>query len=243
MTTDLAALSKSRQSVYGDWQPNMKGTSQQIDGLLTQYRSVRRGSGEMFSLPDWWTPLSMVAVKLNRIASGVYHKDNFDDLRVYLQFVEEMQRGTTEAASTGPARPTVATPVDDDRGRPGNTPVDDGVVRPERVYVAGPYSGPSPGCVEANVMRAFEIAEALAAKGHDVHCPHTATHQIAKLGQRIGRPLPYERWMRLDLGIIERWATALFLIAPSPGADRELELAKKLGLKIYTSIDQVPVVN
>ncbi len=33
----------------------------------------------------------MVAVKLNRIASGVYHEDSFDDARVYLAFVQTMQ--------------------------------------------------------------------------------------------------------------------------------------------------------
>lgn len=86
--TDLNALSSERQSVYGPWRQNMAGTSLQLDGLLSQYRA----NNPHDPLPTWWAPLCMVAVKLNRIASGNYHADNFDDLRVYLNFVEEMQK-------------------------------------------------------------------------------------------------------------------------------------------------------
>jgi hypothetical protein len=33
---------------------------------------------------------------------------------------------------------------------------------------------------------------------------------------------------------------ALLYLAPSPGADRELELAEKLGKRIYLHLDAVP---
>ncbi len=82
------AISAQRQSVYGDWRVNMEGTSKQLDGLADIFHSCRPSEG----LPAWWAPLCMVAVKLNRIASGNFHQDNFDDLRVYLSFLEQMQK-------------------------------------------------------------------------------------------------------------------------------------------------------
>ena len=85
--TDLKALHHERQSSYGDWRANMHGTSEQMQGLLRQWVSNNPGK----PLPPWWCPLMQVVVKLNRIASGNFKQDNFDDLRVYLDFVEQLQ--------------------------------------------------------------------------------------------------------------------------------------------------------
>lgn len=85
---DLQKIQDSRQSQYGPWRANMAGTSKQLDGLKQNYEACNPGK----PLPPWWAPLAMVAVKLNRIASGHYKQDNFDDLRIYLNFVEEMQK-------------------------------------------------------------------------------------------------------------------------------------------------------
>jgi hypothetical protein len=46
----------------------------------------------------------------------------------------------------------------------------------------------------------------------------------------------------LDNTFLELWANAFFFIDPSPGANRELELAKKLGLKIFYRLEDVPCV-
>ncbi len=89
---DLQKIQDSRQGVYGDWDINMDATSRQMDGLLRNYVGICMKGKRLLPLPNWWCPLMMVTVKLNRIASGNYHKDNFDDLRVYLSFVERMQR-------------------------------------------------------------------------------------------------------------------------------------------------------
>lgn len=85
---ELQDLQESREGVYGPWRDNMYGTSRQMQGLFHNYMMCSRGS----PLPKWWAPLMMVAVKLNRIASGNYLEDNFKDLRVYLYFVEQMQK-------------------------------------------------------------------------------------------------------------------------------------------------------
>lgn len=76
---------------WGGGGPVTLGTIQAaIRGMLRQYESCNQCA----NLPDWWAPLSMIAVKLNRIASGRYHADNFADLRVYLDMVEQMQKGS-----------------------------------------------------------------------------------------------------------------------------------------------------
>lgn len=204
MNPQEQAIHADRQSTYGDWEANMRGTSEQISGLLRNYESMNPGE----PLPGWWAPLVMVAVKLNRIASGVYHADSFTDLRVYLSFIEWMQGG----------RPA----------RPGH----------ERIYIAGPYSAPTREGVEANTRRAVEAAAEIMRRGHDAHCPHCATDPIDRLAPDLG----YERWMRLDFSIIQQWATAVLYLAPSPGADRELAEAKRLGLKVYRSVEEVPHV-
>lgn len=95
-------LSDTRQSTYGAWKPNMEATSENMSGLYRQFVANNPGK----PLPSWWAPLMQVAVKLNRIASGKYHADNFDDTRVYLSFVEQLQQeeeacgGTTLTATT-----------------------------------------------------------------------------------------------------------------------------------------------
>lgn len=86
MSSDLR---NERESVYGPWDQNMAGTSEQLRGILRQWESCNPGK----DVPLWFAPLAMVAVKLNRIASGRYHADNFADLRVYLDMVEQMQNG------------------------------------------------------------------------------------------------------------------------------------------------------
>jgi hypothetical protein len=104
----------------------------------------------------------------------------------------------------------------------------------ERIYVAGPYSADTEEGRIENLERAVLATALCMSRGHDAHCPHAATHDV-----HLAHPLGYERWMRLDMGIIERWATALLYLAPSPGADRELALAQSLGLRIYRSISEV----
>lgn len=100
--TNLDLLTAERQSTYGPWAKNMSGTSKQFAGLLENFVSCNPRS----DLPAWWAPLCCVALKLNRIASGRFKQDNFDDLRVYLGMVEAMQR-----EGAGPCAGTTPTPL------------------------------------------------------------------------------------------------------------------------------------
>ncbi len=88
----LQKIQDSRESVYGHWRANMAGTSWVMCGLLQNLNACQSEENEDTEIPDWWAPLMMVAVKLNRIASGNFKQDNFDDLKVYLSFVETMQK-------------------------------------------------------------------------------------------------------------------------------------------------------
>ena len=86
---ELQKIQDDRESVYGDFTINMTGTSMQMNGLIHQWA----GNNPRRNLPGWFAPLFMVAAKLNRIASGNYKQDNFDDAIVYLKQVQVMQKG------------------------------------------------------------------------------------------------------------------------------------------------------
>ncbi len=83
----------------------MAATSENMSGLHRQWQANNPGK----PLPSWWAPLMQVAVKLNRVASGRFHQDNFDDARVYLSFVERLQQ--EEAACGGTTSTTALTPT------------------------------------------------------------------------------------------------------------------------------------
>lgn len=110
-----AAISATRQSTYGAWEPNMVATSENMSGLYRQWQANNPNT----PLPGWWAPLMQVAVKLNRIASGKYHADNFDDARVYLGFVEAMQRGEACGGTTSTSTVAVTTDTTPATGQDG----------------------------------------------------------------------------------------------------------------------------
>jgi hypothetical protein len=98
-----------------------------------------------------------------------------------------------------------------------------------RIYVAGPYSVDPISCTEA----AEDIAIEINRLGHFAHCPHKATFGWED-------HIDYMHIIRLDLTMIEMWATALYFIAPSPGSLIERDKALELGLPIFTSVTQIP---
>lgn len=117
-------------------------------------------------------------------------------------------------------------------------------MRRERVYVAGPYSAKDHYGIITNVDIAQEAAAQIMLRGHLVHCPHGATYGVDAFVEELAGAGCYARshanWMALDFSIIERWATKLFLIAPSPGADMEVKLAESIGIEVWRSLDDVP---
>lgn len=196
-----AEIKSERQKVYGEPRENHRGVANAWAGLLQpHWEAIRRGD----PIPEWTVALLMVALKTNRMRR-VYHADNFQDLRAYLDFAEEWQ-GDSEKVPEPP--------------------------QPLRVYVAGPMTGD----MKANTLMAAKCAAAIMRLGHMAHCPHTATFPIEEVGG-----VEYEQFMALDLDLIRNWATAVFRCpGASSGADREVALAKELGLPVYTALGELP---
>jgi len=114
-------------------------------------------------------------------------------------------------------------------------------MKPLRIYVAGPYTPTTKNLHDAareahqNVQRAIKIALELIRKGHYPFVPHLSHYIHLNCELDLG-----DWWYEYDNTFLEYWAEALFYIAPSKGADAELKLAEKLGLRIFRSLDEVP---
>ena len=94
---------------------------------------------------------------------------------------------------------------------------------PEIIYVAGPYSK---GDVALNVRKAMEVGMRFNDAGHYAVIPHF-THFL-----HMTFPRPYEYWLDLDNRIIPSCTAMHRIEGESSGADKEINFAKKLGLKI-----------
>lgn len=107
-----------------------------------------------------------------------------------------------------------------------------------RIYVAGPITSHNKEIVKNNICNAKKIGEEILKLGHLPYVPHTHfsdwdldIHDFYEVFQLHGEDL------------LEKWADALYFIAPSRGANREKEKAEKLGLKIFTSLDEIPLLD
>jgi hypothetical protein len=52
-------------------------------------------------------------------------------------------------------------------------------------------------------------------------------------------PRPYEFWLDLDNQFLPCCAAVLRLPGPSSGADKEVDLARKLGIPVFGEIDEL----
>jgi len=112
-----------------------------------------------------------------------------------------------------------------------------------RIYIAGPYSPrkcslhDAPRIAQQNTDKALEIFNALVEKGHDPYAPHIShyIHVHYSCKRDYG-----DWWYEYDNTFLEYWAEALFFLGSSKGANAELCLAHKLGLKIFHSLEDVP---
>jgi hypothetical protein len=97
-----------------------------------------------------------------------------------------------------------------------------------RIYVAGPYTQ---GDVAVNVRNAYAAADRLADLGFAPFVPH-ATHFWHMLF-----PRPYEFWLDLDNQFLPFCEAVLRIPGPSSGADKEVQLAQRLMIPVFTDID------
>lgn len=82
-------IKAERQKVYGDPLENHKGIAQMWAPLLQPHADAIK-AGE--PIPPHVVALLMCALKLDRMRIA-YHEDNYADLRNYLSFAQEWQRG------------------------------------------------------------------------------------------------------------------------------------------------------
>ena len=109
-----------------------------------------------------------------------------------------------------------------------------------KIYVAGPYSAATAAGLIENTNRAVEAGLKLFKKGHFPFVPHL-THYVDLLAQQKGIPMAWEEYLMWDKPWLED-CDAVLLLAPSRGALLELEHAKRLGLRIFNNLDEIPDV-
>jgi len=116
-----------------------------------------------------------------------------------------------------------------------------------KIYVAGSYTPKNcdphdaPVIAHRNVKKAIEVFWKLVEKGHYPYLPHL-THFVHLETPEKAPPLSQDFWYKFDLEWL-KCCDAIFMMPgweTSKGARLEHEAAKKLGLKIYYSIDEVP---
>lgn len=99
-----------------------------------------------------------------------------------------------------------------------------------RVYIAGPYTKPDP-CVNTN--RACRVWDDLWHLGFAPFCPHWSHFQHTM------RPLPYADWLAFDLEWLPACDALLRLDGESSGADAEVEAARKIGMPVVHSVEEL----
>ena len=101
-------------------------------------------------------------------------------------------------------------------------------MKPQFVYVAGPYTG---GDVVVNVRNAVLAGQRLTDAGFTPFVPHLyhLWHTII--------PGDYEQWMKLDLAWLSRCDALIQLEGVSPGAQRERARAFELNLVVFDGVD------
>jgi hypothetical protein len=113
--------------------------------------------------------------------------------------------------------------------------------RPLKIYVAGPYTAPTAELRLRNTNIAIDVGLQLWKKGHFPYIPHL-THFVDERAAEIDIPMQYEEYLAWDTEWLKQCDAFLYL-ASSRGADYELQNAKRLGLAIFHSIDEIPDVN
>lgn len=107
------------------------------------------------------------------------------------------------------------------------------------IYVAGPYSANTDADRLANVQHAMAAGRIILEKGRWPFIPHLNHYYDEWHAQHHNARLDAETYMQWDFAILRR-CDALLYLAPSPGADRELALARELNLPIFLVVEQIP---
>ncbi|PRX54299.1 DUF4406 domain-containing protein [Flagellimonas meridianipacifica] len=116
------------------------------------------------------------------------------------------------------------------------------------IMIAGPYrsgTGNDPKLIQQNMEKLEAMALPIFRKGHVPMIGEWVANPLIKLagskqvGDAIFKELQYPTAHRL----LTKCDGILRIEGASKGADQDVELAKKLGLKVYYSLDEIPEAN
>lgn len=99
------------------------------------------------------------------------------------------------------------------------------------IYIASPYTK---GDVAVNVRRQIDTVHEL--MNYSWALPFAPLYSHF---QHMVHPRPYQDWIDIDLKWIHKCDCVLRLDGESPGADGEVELAKSLGLPVFSSVEML----
>ena len=102
-----------------------------------------------------------------------------------------------------------------------------------RIYIAGPYRAATPKLVDANIKQARDAFAELLRLGHTALCPHSMTARF----ERDYPDILDARYLETDLEWL-RLCDAILLLPgweDSSGSRAELDLAKRMGLLVFTN--------
>lgn len=100
------------------------------------------------------------------------------------------------------------------------------------VYVAGPFSQ---GNKEQNIAMAVSMGDSLIKAGFVPFIPHL-THLWE---QTTKEAWSYEDWLQLDFRWLMKCDAVVRLPGRSPGADREVSLARQASIPVFLSFEEL----
>jgi hypothetical protein len=114
------------------------------------------------------------------------------------------------------------------------------VTKQLKIYICGPYSAQTEHQKQHNVNTAVDAGIAIFLKGHFPYIPHL-THFVDLRATATGNYLTWEDYIKWDLPWLES-SDAVLCLGKSPGTDIEVNVARKLGKRIFYSMEEIPRV-
>jgi len=115
------------------------------------------------------------------------------------------------------------------------------MIKPLKIYIAGPYSADTSEGKIRNTESAIDAALAIFSKGHFPYIPHL-THFVDKHAERKNITIEWKNWIKWDMPWLEV-CDALFYLGSSPGAELELRYARKSRKQIFYTLDEIPDIS
>lgn len=109
----------------------------------------------------------------------------------------------------------------------------------QKVYISGPITNGGTALeseTEDYVKQAIELAQELLDAGFAVHCPHLTWYWEKHVGTGINT---HENWLSNDYPWVLASDAVLRMHGDSTGADKEVELATRAGIPVFTSVESL----